>query len=237
VTATVAAGGRRSSFGPLSLLLACVAPVAGAFAIDDGAVGLWCLAAQCVLLGWLVDDLGASARRFALGGLAALSIAITTWLYGGHDLGAATAAAARILYIVVPSALVGPRIRPSELGDHLAQRLHLPPRVVVAAVVALQRIDTLGEQWRHVQRARRARGLGLDGGVVRRLRGSAGSALAMLVTTMRQTGTLALAMDARGFARATTRTWAAPAPWQLADSGIALVAVGLAVLPWILSAL
>jgi energy-coupling factor transporter transmembrane protein EcfT len=236
VTANAAAASSRSYFGPLSLLLACIAPVAGAFAIDDGAVGLWCLAAQCVLLGWLVDDVRASLRRFALGGLAGFSIGLTTWLYGGQDLGAATAAAARILYIVLPSALVGPRIRPSELGDHLAQRLHLPPRVVVAAVVALQRIESLGEQWRHIQRARRARGLGLDGGIGRRLRGSAASALAMLVATMRQTGSLALAMDARGFARATRSTWAEPAPWHVADSGIALVALVLAVLPWVLSA-
>jgi energy-coupling factor transporter transmembrane protein EcfT len=233
---TVAASPPRATplFGPLSLLAACIAPIAGAFAIERGSVGLWCLAAEVVLLGWLVDDPLSSLRRLSLGALAALSIGLTTWLYGGHDLGEATASASRILYIVLPSAMVGPRIRPSELGDHLAQRLHLAPRVVVASTVALHRIETLGEQWRQIQRARRARGLGLDGGLGRRLRGSAGSAVAMLVATMRHTSSLALAMDARGFAQATERTWAEPAPWRLLDSLIALGALALAVLPWLL---
>jgi energy-coupling factor transporter transmembrane protein EcfT len=175
-----------------------------------------------------------SARRLAFGAVAALSITLTTWLYGGHDLSPALGAAARILYIVLPSALLTPRIAPSELGDHLAQRLRLPSRLVVASVVALHRLDTLGEQWAQIQRARRARGLGLDGGPARRARASTGSALAMLVSSMRHTGSLALAMDARGFERATHRTWAEPAPWRLGDSGLLAIGLALAVIPWLI---
>ena len=115
--------------------------------------------------------------------------------------------------------MLTPVIDPSELGDHLAQRLRLPARPVVAAVVGLQRVDEIGEQWQQVQRARRARGLGLDGGVWRRLEGSARSAFALLVLTMRQTGATSLAMDARGFAAARAgRTWARGAPWLIGDS-------------------
>ena len=44
--------------------------------------------------------------------------------------------------------MLTPVIEPSELGDHLAQRLRLPARPVVAAVVGLQRVDEFGEQWR-----------------------------------------------------------------------------------------
>jgi energy-coupling factor transporter transmembrane protein EcfT len=48
---------------------------------------------------------------------------------------------------------------------------------------------------------------------------------------MRETGQLALAMDARGFATAGRRTWAEPAPWGPADWLVLASAVLLAVLP------
>jgi energy-coupling factor transporter transmembrane protein EcfT len=100
--------------------------------------------------------------------------------------------------------------------------------------VALQRLESIGEQWQQVQRARRARGLGLDGGPLRRLRESGASAFALLVVAMRHTGQLATAMDARGFASAAGRTWAEPAPWRPGDTMVTSIAVGLAVLPWLL---
>lgn len=231
---TAAPEGSSRRIGPLSVLAACILPIAGAFAIRDARVGLTALAAEVILLGWLVVDPAAAARRLALGALAGLSIGLTTWLYGGHDLDVALGASSRILYVVLPSALLTPRIVPSELGDHLAQRLRLPPRVAVAAVVALQRLDGMGEQWQQIQRARRARGLGLDGGPVRRARGSAGAALAMPVASMRHTGQLALAMDARGFAGANNRSWARPAPWHGADRLVLALGAVLAALPWLL---
>jgi energy-coupling factor transporter transmembrane protein EcfT len=51
---------------------------------------------------------------------------------------------------------------------------------------------------------------------------------------MRMTGTMALAMDARGFAGAVRRTWAEAAPWRLGDTVLVLAGVGLALLPWAL---
>jgi energy-coupling factor transporter transmembrane protein EcfT len=131
--------------------------------------------------------------------------------------------------------MLTPVIEPSELGDHLGQRLRLPARPVVASVIGLQRVDAIGEQWTSVQRARRARGLGLDGGVRRRLVGSARSAFALLVLTMRQTGATSLAMDARGFTAARAgRTWARAAPWRLSDSVVLSIAALIAVCPWLL---
>ncbi len=220
--------------GPLSLLAGCLLPVAGAFAVRSAASAGLLLAAEAAAFGWLVRDAGALLQRLALGAVAAAGIGFTTWLYGGHS-GAETATAAlRILDLVAPSALLAPLIRPSPLGDHLAQRLRLPPRGVVAATAALQRLDSLADQWQQIQRARRARGVGLDGGPVRRVRGSAASAFSLLVVAVRQAGTLAIAMDARGFAAAATRTWAEPAPWRAADSLVLTLAAGLAVLPWLL---
>lgn len=220
--------------GPLSLLAACLLPVFGAFAITGAAAGGAALAVEVLCLGWLVRDVPSVLRRLALGGVAAISIAVSTWLYGGRDADESLGAAARILYLVLPTALVSARILPSRLGDHLAQRLRLPPRVVVAATAALQRLEAIGALWRSVQRARRARGRGLDGGPVRRLRESGASAFALLVVAMRATSALAVAMDARGFAASHRRTWAESAPWTWQDWMMLGVAVGLAVLPWLL---
>jgi energy-coupling factor transporter transmembrane protein EcfT len=224
----------RLSFGPLSILAACLLPVAGALAVSTVTVGLVVLGAQLLVFGGLARDLPATGRRLLIGAVAAVSIMVSTWLYGGHHESASLAAALRVLTIVTPAALLSPRIGPSELGDHLGQRLHLPARAVVAAVAALQRLDSIGTQRQQVHRARRARGLGSDGGPGRRVRGSAGGAFALLVVSMRHTGQLATAMDARGFEDAGERTWAEPAPWLPGDWLLASVALASAVLPWLL---
>lgn len=220
--------------GPLSLLAGCLLPVVGALAVTSARIGLVVVAAQVLAFGALARDLPASSRRLALGAVAALSILASTWLYGGHSADAAAGAALRILAIVTPAALLTPQIGPSELGDHLGQRLRLPARAVVASVAALRRLDSLGRQWQQVRRARRARGYGADGSPARRVRGLAGSVFALLVVSMRQTGQLAVAMDARGFAAASDRTWAEPAPWRLGDTLVLAAACVLAVFPWFL---
>lgn len=223
-----------SLVGPLARLLACLIPVAGAFAIDNTRQGLVCLAAELIVLGWLTTDVRASLMRSLFGLVAASSIVISTWLYGGRDLDEAVGAGLRVLFIVLPSALLTPSIDPSRLGDHLAQRVRLPARAVVAGTSALQRLDQTVDTWQTIQRARRARGLGLDGGPVPRIRALAASAFALLVVSLRQAAATTVAMDARGFATATRRTWAEPAPWTAGDSTVLAAALGLAVLPWLL---
>lgn len=224
----------RTTPGPLSLLAGCLLPVAGAFAIDSARTGLIGVAAEVAAFGWLVTDWRRALRGMAFGAVAAAGIAFTTWLYGGQDPSETGAAALRILYLVLPSALLAPLIRPSSLADHLAQRLHLPPRGVVAASAALQRLDAIGESWRQVQRARRSRGLGADGSPLRWVGAAAGSAFALLVVELRRSGLMAVAMDARGFEGAVRRTWAEDAPWVALDTLVLLLAVGLGVLPWLL---
>lgn len=224
----------RFPVGPVAVLACCILPAFGAFAIRGVSLGLVCVAAELVAFGWLAVEPRAVAFRLGLALVAATSITASTWLYGGHDLDPSAGAGLRILYLALPSVLLTGRIRPSPLGDQLAQRLRLPARVVVASVAALQRLETLGEQWRQIQRARRARGLGVDGGLGRRIRSSAGAAFTMLVVTMRHTGAMAMAMDARGFAHAGTRTWAEDAPWRWPDPVMAAVAAALAVGPWLL---
>jgi energy-coupling factor transporter transmembrane protein EcfT len=220
--------------GPLSLLAASVLPVVGATAIHSVAHGLVCLAVLAALAPLLVVRWPSTLRRAVLGLVAGLSLAVSTWLYGGQDLDTAGGAALRILYLALPGAMLTPAIAPAALGDHLAQRLYLPARTVVASTAALERLETLGEQWQQIGRARRARGIGADGGVLCRAKVTASMTLALLVSTMRMSGSMALAMDARGFAGARRRTWAEPAPWLPADTVVLALGVVLAVLPWAL---
>lgn len=220
--------------GPLSLLACCLLPVVGAFAVTTPRVGAITFAADLLALGWLIRDPRSTAARLAVGLVGAGTLALSTWLYAGHDLDKTAAAALRILAIVVPAAIVSPLISPSALGDHLAQRLHLPARPVAGAVASVQRVGQLHLQWQQIQQARRARGLGADGGPLRTTRALGGSAFALLVGAMRHTGELAMAMDARGFATAERRTWALPAPWRAGDWLVLAIGLALAVLPHLL---
>jgi len=224
----------RRGYGPLAALLASLLPVAGAVAIHSLRVG--CVAVAVVLLATplVVRDWPATLRRAALGLVAAGLVAVSTYLYGGRQAEVAGAAALRVLYLVLPAAALTAAIDPTRLGDHLGQRLRLPARPVVAATAALSRLGAVGAQWQQISRARRARGLGPDGGPVNRIRVTAATTVALLVSTLRMSGSMALAMDARGFAGAVRRTWAEPAPWQTADTVLAGAGLGLAVLPWLL---
>lgn len=223
---------RQETFGPLSLLAASLLPVVGATAIGSARLGLICLGVLLLAALVVVRRWRATLRLLALGGLAAVSLLVSTWLYGGRDIDSAVGAATRILYIVVPAAALTPYIDPSRLGDHLGQRLRLPARVVVAATVALERLESLGGRWRQIGRARRSRGVGADGSLANRFRVTASMTLSLLVATLRMSGSMSLAMDARGFATAQRRTWAQPAPWQWRDTGILLAGLALALLPW-----
>ncbi len=218
----------------MAALLGSLLPLAGAVAVDTTPRGLALWAAELVGLGAFAPSARAAALRSIFGVVAAISIGLSTYLYGGHHLDPTFAAVLRVLCIVTPSALLTALIEPSPLGDHLAQRVHLPARLVVASTAALQRLDALADQWHQIQAARRSRGLGLDGGPVRRSRALAHSAFTLLVVALRQSGVLAVAMDVRGFAGAHRRTWAEPAPWCPPDTVLLVIALLLAVGPWLL---
>jgi energy-coupling factor transporter transmembrane protein EcfT len=219
--------------GPLSMLAVALLPFAGAVAITSAQVGLTSMLGVVLLAVLVLRDWRSTWWRVGIVLFAAVSVAVSTWLYGGQDVDTAGGASLRILYLVLPSALITPYLDPIALGDHLAQRLRLPARFVVVSVAALQRLDLLADVRDQVARARRARGLGGEGGVLTRVRAQASVLFGVLVSTLRSSGRMAVAMDARGFASAHRRTWAEPAPWRRADSLLLLVGVGLAVLPWL----
>lgn len=220
--------------GPLSMLAVALLPFAGAVAISTIQVGLASMLGVALLAALVARDWRSTWWRVAVVLFAGASVAVSTWLYGGQDADAAGGAALRILYLVLPSALVTPYLDPIALGDHLAQRLRLPARFVVVSVAALQRLDQLADIREQVARARRARGLGGEGGPLARVRASSSVLFGVLVATLRGSGRVSVAMDARGFAGARRRTWAEPAPWLPTDWLLLLVGLGLAVLPWLL---
>jgi energy-coupling factor transport system permease protein len=131
----------------------------------------------------------------------------------------------RVLALGVPVlvGLVG--LDPTRLADGLAQVARLPHRFVLAALAGVRLFGVLGEDWRQIALARRARGLGDTGAVRRALQ----AAFALLVVALRRGGTLATAMEARGFG-GPERTWARPSTVGRADAVLLLVTLAVVAL-------
>lgn len=225
-----------SACGPLSLFAAAALPIVAAVLSPGWQVSLVVLG--CLALGALVGlstlpgTGGGStvagrwkglALRLVPAVIGGLTVGWSTWLLGAHEVEEALSAALRLLVIVAPSAITLAFVDPDDLADHLGQRLRLPPRPVVAVGAALQRIQSFGAAWTEVGWARRLRGLGVSW---RRPRSVIAhlwsSTFGMLLRSLGSAATLAVAMDARGFASAGRRTWAEPAPWRLPDTLVVL---------------
>jgi energy-coupling factor transport system ATP-binding protein len=218
--------------GPLSLLIACLLVLPLPALVTSWRQSLVVVAVEALLglLALWAPGTGPSPpgrwRRVgarcvpALVGI--LGVMWSTWLLGGHDLETTFGAGLRVLSLVLPSVVLLPYVDPDALGDHLAQRLHLPARPVVATTAALQRFQTFGALWTELTRARRVRGIGAGRSVLAKLREGGATTLALFTVVLGQAAVLALAMDARGFAGAHRRTWAGPAPWRLPDTLVVL---------------
>ncbi|KRF35685.1 ATP-binding cassette domain-containing protein [Terrabacter sp. Soil810] len=229
--------------GPLALLGAalCVLPLPAL--LDTWRQALAVLAVEVLLglVGLLAPGHGRAPEgrlrgvlaRLAPAGLAVVGVAWSAWLLGGRDLEVAAGAALRVLCLLVPSAFVVGFLDPEGLGDHLAQRLRLPARPVVAATAALQRLQSFDTLWGELMTTRRVRGIRADRGPLARGREAVVVTGGLLVGALGQASALALAMDARGFAEARRRSWAGPAPWRLPDTlalgaGVLVVAAAVA---------
>ncbi|MEO7069402.1 MAG: ATP-binding cassette domain-containing protein, partial [Nostocoides sp.] len=224
-----------SRAGPLSLLAGALLSIPAGIVSPGWRWSLLVLAAQVILGGIGLSTVGGRgprptrrAKRVAMrmipGLLGALSVGWSTWLLGGHDLGLAATGVLRVLIIVFPSAVLIPYVDPDALGDHLAQRLHLPARPVVAMSAALQRLHTFGAIRAEITGSRRVRGLGGRLGAGAAAAAIAALTVGLLVRSLGAAAQLAVAMDARGFATATRRTWWATAPWRTADVLVVLAA-------------
>jgi len=167
-------------------------------------------------------------RRVRLVLLVAVAAGAGTAVFGvGPDPRVAgVAVTLRILAVAVPGIVLLATTDPTDLADALAQVLHLPSRVVLAALAATRLAGVLAQEWEVLGLARRARGLG-DDGPVGRLRTWSGRVFALLVAAVRRATVLATAMEARGFGVSSHRTWARPS--RLGPRDVVVIGYGLLV--------
>ncbi|BBY31785.1 energy-coupling factor transporter transmembrane component T [Mycolicibacterium sediminis] len=227
----------RATINPVAKLAAALVIAVGLVLSVDWVSASTALVLEAVLAIVLRVPLRALVTRTAMVGLAAILTAITILLYGEsrgevhwHFLlitvsdGSITLAVAtflRVLAIALPSVLLFVDTEPTELADGLGQVLRLPARFVLGALAGVRLVGLLGQDWRYLGYARRARGVA-DQGSVRR---AAGQAFALLVSAIRRGSTLATAMEARGFGAHPTRTWARPSPFGRREVGLICAAL------------
>ncbi|WCZ34288.1 MULTISPECIES: energy-coupling factor transporter transmembrane component T family protein [Corynebacterium] len=134
----------------------------------------------------------------------------------------------RVLAIALPVVLLSADVDPTDLGDGLAQVLHLPERFVIGTVAALRMLTLLRDDLDAMRRSRRARGIADQGKIKYWFSLSFG----LLVMSLRRAGKLATAMEARGFGGPNKRSWARESKLHSRDWAVmaACLAVALAAL-------
>ena len=150
------------------------------------------------------------------------------WQFGpaaisDHSMWLALGIGLRMCAIVMPAIALLDRIDPTDMGDGLAQILHLPARPVLAALAGARMTSLMAADWKALERARRARGVGDASRIRSFLRGS----FSLLVFALRRSGKLATTMEARGFGAAGRRTWARVSRLRAADAVLMVVAIAL----------
>lgn len=216
---------------PLALLVVGMASVPASLAVRSLDVALVAVAVYAVAAFLLVPSVRYVLLCLAFAFFAGLTVAYSTWRLGGQDEVVALTAGLRIVVLAWPGSLVVVLIDPARLGDHLGQNLRLPARPVVAVTASLQQVGELLGVWRELGRTRRARGVAPDRGVRARVRHGASMAFGLLVASLRSASRRSVALDARGFASASHRTWAEPAPWTLLDVAVVTGGLALAAVP------
>ena len=150
------------------------------------------------------------------------------WQFGpaaisDHSMWLALGIGLRMCAIVMPAIALLDRIDPTDMGDGLAQILHLPARPVLAALAGARMTSLMAADWKALERARRARGVGDASRIRSFLRGS----FSLLVFALRRSGKLATTMEARGFGAAGKRTWARVSRLRAADAVLMAVAIAV----------
>jgi energy-coupling factor transport system permease protein len=196
------------------------------------------LAAVCTPLAGV--PLRRLAPRTAAVAGAAVLVAVTVVLYGrgsgttyvsvgfvrisDGSISLAVATALRLLAVALPAVVLLIDLDATRLADALGQRLHLPDRFVLAGLAGVRLFEVLGDDWRTIALARRARGVG-DAGRIRRL---PGQAFTLLVVALRRAVALATAMEARGLGAPGRRTWSRPSTFGRTDLVLLLAGIVVA---------
>ncbi len=232
--------GLAARCGPLSLLAGALLFLPAAAFVDDPRSAAVGLAAVVVMLVVVVGAHRLPLVRLLPAAIAFVSIVWSNWLLAAdRSWSAAAVTGSRVLFFVLPGLVLSSFLDPFTVGDHFGQRLRLPARPVLAFVAALQRVESLGQDWAELEAARRARGLGPGRGPISRIRHAGAMTFALLVHAIRQAGRMTVAMEARGFSAAhrggPPRTWAEPAPWTSADTLLIVVCAVVATTPALLT--
>jgi energy-coupling factor transport system permease protein len=238
-TAVDAAPAPAARINPVAKLVAALVIAVGLVLSVDWVSALTALVLEVILVLVLRVPLRSLLTRGAVLALVAGLTAVTILLYGEpggvvhwHFLlitvsdGSITLALAtflRVLAIALPSVFLFIDTDPTELADGLGQVLRLPARFVLGALAAVRVIGLLGQDWRYLGYARRARGVGDQA----RIRRAAGQAFALLVIAVRRGSTLATAMEARGFGAHPSRTWARPSSFGRRETALILASFAI----------
>lgn len=138
---------------------------------------------------------------------------------------AALAISLRVLAISLPGILAFATTDPTEFADSLVEHLHTPPRFTFGALAAFRLFPLLGDEWRTMMLARRARGIDAGWNPVEHVRLFFSGVFGLLVAAIRRAVRLATAMDARGFGTRPDRTLARPKPFRFVDWGFIAAAI------------
>lgn len=165
---------QRAAINPVAKLIAALVIALGLVSSLDWVSALTALVLELALVLVLRVPLRQILIRGALLAVVAALTAVTILLYGQssgtvhwHFLlitisdGSITLALAtflRVLAIALPSVLLFIDTDPTELADGLGQVLRLPSRFVLGALAGLRLVGLLGQDWRYLGYARRARG-------------------------------------------------------------------------------
>ncbi|HKT04067.1 MAG TPA: energy-coupling factor transporter transmembrane component T, partial [Rugosimonospora sp.] len=128
--------------------------------------------------------------------------------------------ALRVPAVALPGVIVFATTDPTDLADALIQQARAPARFAIGALAAFRLMPLLGDEWRLLRLARRARGLDAGGNPLAQVRQFGALTFAILVGAIRRGTRLATAMDARGFDSGRPRTIARPQRFTAADAAL-----------------
>ncbi|MSS44806.1 ATP-binding cassette domain-containing protein [Cutibacterium sp. WCA-380-WT-3A] len=231
-----------TTINPLVVLVIAVAGILGSLFVRSplvGAIGLIPVVVMAPLCSHHVKPLVARTVPVLI---AAVMLVWTTLLLHSGFTDSATwregiRQGLRILVFVLPGALATAAVDPTRLGDALAQQTHLPQRPVVASVAGVVRMGHLGDQWRIQSDVRKLRGLGPKRSLPSWIRYLSSMTFAMVLYAMRSSEVLSRAMDSRGFATATRRTYAVESRLRARDLWGVVLAVFVVAVPGLAAAL
>lgn len=186
--------------------------------------------ASAIALGAVVAFAAASGlrptaviRRAAPLALAALGIGLFNGLVA-QDAQAGLAVALRLAAVALAGVVAVATVDATELADALVQHLRAPARFAIGTLAAFRLLPLFAREWEVRGRARRARGIESERGLVARLGAFPDRVHGLLVGAIRRATVLALAMDARGFGSRPCRTISRPRAFTGRDVALLVIA-------------